>query len=221
MKTCTKCCVEYPETPEFFNIRSDSGKLRNECKKCQSKYLNKYRKENCNKCKKKAMEWHIKNKSRVKAYQKQWRKSNVDHLNNEKRKWLKLNPKKRKESVKKYDKKRRSTPFGILNQSMSHSIYLALRKNKNGRKWESLVDFTLNQLKSNLEKQFTDGMSWDNYGDWHVDHKIPVSAFNFTEPEHIDFKRCWALENLQPMWANENIKKGASLEKPFQPSLPI
>jgi hypothetical protein len=65
-------------------------------------------------------------------------------------------------------------------------------------------------------------MSWENHGTvWHIDHIIPKSVFNYTDAEHIDFKRCWALKNLQPLWAGENMSKGDSLVKPFQPSLAI
>jgi hypothetical protein len=64
-------------------------------------------------------------------------------------------------------------------------------------------------------------MTWGNYGQWHVDHKIPISAFNYETPDDIDFKRCWALKNLRPMWAKENISKGAKLDKPFQPALAL
>jgi hypothetical protein len=61
-------------------------------------------------------------------------------------------------------------------------------------------------------------MSWDNYGTvWHIDHKIPVSAFNLRCEE--DIKRCWALKNLQPMFADENVMKSDKLDKPFQPML--
>jgi hypothetical protein len=62
-------------------------------------------------------------------------------------------------------------------------------------------------------------MSWENYGKWHIDHRIPIDAFNFTCPEDIDFTQCWALRNLRPLWAVDNIKKSNKLEKPFQPSL--
>ena len=64
-------------------------------------------------------------------------------------------------------------------------------------------------------------MSWENYGDWHVDHKIPLKVFNFTEAEHVDFKKAWALKNLQPLWAKDNFEKNAKLTKHFQPSLLI
>jgi 5-methylcytosine-specific restriction endonuclease McrA len=64
-------------------------------------------------------------------------------------------------------------------------------------------------------------MTWGNYGrhGWHIDHRIPISAFNFKAPTDIDFKKCWALSNLQPLWSHENQKKYNKLLKPFQPSL--
>lgn len=59
-----------------------------------------------------------------------------------------------------------------------------------------------------LEEQFKSGMNWDNYGKWHVDHIKPISLFVFTSYEDEEFQKCWALENLQPLWAEENLKKG-------------
>ena len=51
-------------------------------------------------------------------------------------------------------------------------------------------------------------MSWDNAGEWHIDHIIPDSWFNYKSIEDQQFKDCWALNNLQPMWKLENISKG-------------
>ena len=50
-------------------------------------------------------------------------------------------------------------------------------------------------------------MSWDNYGEWHVDHKLPITHFNIVEMGDDEFMKCWALGNLQPMWGVENIRK--------------
>jgi hypothetical protein len=50
-------------------------------------------------------------------------------------------------------------------------------------------------------------MNWENYGDWHVDHKLPITYFNISEPGDEEFMKCWSLDNLQPMWGEENIKK--------------
>ena len=82
-----------------------------------------------------------------------------------------------------------------------------MRGNKNGHHWEDLVGFTLADLIRHLEALFIAGMTWDNYGEWHIDHIIPISAFNFSSADDYDFKRCWALSNLQPLWKVDNIRK--------------
>jgi hypothetical protein len=71
-----------------------------------------------------------------------------------------------------------------------------------------MVGYSAEQLKKHLEEQFTDGMNWENYGQWHIDHIKPISSFEFDSSEHKQFKVCWSLDNLQPMWGIENIKKG-------------
>jgi hypothetical protein len=86
-----------------------------------------------------------------------------------------------------------------------------------------MVGYGLKELMVHIEKQFVDGMSWDNYGQgigkWHVDHIIPQSIFGYVNSNDLDFKCCWALSNLRPMWWDENISKGGKIIKPFQPSL--
>lgn len=81
-------------------------------------------------------------------------------------------------------------------------------KNKKSNVWEYL-SFTPDELMSQFESQFTDGMSWDNMSEWHIDHIRPVSSFDFDSTDHPDFKKCWALNNLQPLWAKDNMSKGA------------
>jgi len=85
------------------------------------------------------------------------------------------------------------------------------------------VGYTLEDLKFRLEKQFAENMTWNNYGKkgWEIDHKIPIAAFNFETPTDTDFKKCWALKNLQPLWSAENIRKQDKVDRPHQPSLLI
>lgn len=105
-----------------------------------------------------------------------------------------------------------------LRHNISCAISRSLKMNKKGRRWEKVVGYSLQDLQKHLERQFIKGMTWGNYGKWHVDHKIPVSVFNFKTVRDIDFKKCWDLNNLQPMWGTLNISKGDTLNAPFQPS---
>ena len=92
--------------------------------------------------------------------------------------------------------------------NFSRRMRRSLNGNKSGIKWECLVGYNLGDLRKHLESQFVDGMSWDNYGIvWHIDHIVPISAFSITSYECGDFKRCWSLENLQPLFAKDNLRK--------------
>ena len=50
-------------------------------------------------------------------------------------------------------------------------------------------------------------MSWDNYGEWHIGHIIPKVFFKYKSTDDIEFKYCWSLDNLQPLWAKDNLRK--------------
>jgi len=139
-----------------------------------------------------------------------------------KKKQERLNAISIEERERQKEKKRAALLREKFNRLIAVSVGKALKKGvKNGRRWEDLVGYTADKLRRHLEKQFQPGMTWENQGAWHIDHKIPVTAFNFARAEDIDFKRCWALKNLQPLWAFDNKSKHDRLDKPFQPSLRI
>lgn len=85
----------------------------------------------------------------------------------------------------------------------------SLRGRKDGRKWQDLVGFSLSDLMLHLERQFLPGMTWENRSEWHVDHIVPLSSFKFTNPDDAEFRAAWALTNLRPFWAADNLKKHA------------
>jgi len=74
------------------------------------------------------------------------------------------------------------------------------------------LGYTVSELKTHLESKFKDGMTWENYGQWHIDHVRPESWFSYDKIGDDDFKKCWSLENLQPMWAKDNIDKSNKYE---------
>jgi 5-methylcytosine-specific restriction endonuclease McrA len=165
--------------------------------------------------------WRLANPDKVGKAQKRFRLAHPERVRAWKKRWKLANPEAVREHCRRGNLKRISTPKGKLNQNMASKISRSLQGIKAGRHWESLVGYTVEQLKRHLEKQFQSGMTWDNYGQWHIDHIVPASAFNFIVPEDIDFKNAWNLKNLRPLWAGDNLKKWAKLERPFQPSLNI
>lgn len=58
-----------------------------------------------------------------------------------------------------------------------------------------------------IEARFVDGMSWENYGEWHIDHVTPLSWFQYKSVTDEGFSAAWALNNLQPLWAEDNLSK--------------
>jgi hypothetical protein len=119
--------------------------------------------------------------------------------------------------------KRRTDPHYAIKCRMRSLVYDSLRGDKDSTRWQDLTGYSVEDLKKHLQRRFTKGMSWERFlnGDIHIDHKIPIAAFNFTTTRDFDFKRCWAISNLQPLWASDNIRKGDNLAKPFQPALEL
>jgi len=236
-KTCPGCGNSFPDTPNFFYWRiKKRGIMQSNCKECCKARSVAYRAANPEKTKAAVDKWILADPGRARksgkdSYHKNKAKytdKKRAHYVNNREQYIKTaarrraeNPEKHREYDNRSGARYRATKAGNIRGRMSAQINNAIKGKKIGRRWESLVGYTAKGLIRHIEKQFTDGMSWENRDKWHIDHIIPVSAFNFTKPEHIDFKRCWALSNLRPMWAKDNISKGAKLDKPFQPSLLI
>lgn len=103
-----------------------------------------------------------------------------------------------------------------INSRIKSAMARSLKGNKNGSHWEDLVGYTLNDLMIRIESLFLPNMSWENRNEWHIDHIRPIASFNFTTYEDEEFKQCWALNNLRPLWADENLKKNNKWNKKQQ-----
>ena len=84
-------------------------------------------------------------------------------------------------------------------------IWKALKNNSKSSTTIKLLGCDINFLWQHLESQFTEGMTKENYGEWHVDHIIPCSAFDLRRPE--EQARCFNWRNLQPLWGSDNLSK--------------
>ena len=151
-----------------------------------------YYQENKEEVKKAVKEYAYYNKEKILKRQARWRKENREQLS----KWY---------------RNYRSIPQIRLSLNIGNSLRKSLKERKQGRHWEKLVGYSFQQLKKHLERKFTKNMSWDDYGKWHIDHIIPKSFFVYSSPDDVEFKMCWRLENLQPLWAKDNFKKSNKL----------
>lgn len=147
-----------------------------------------------------------------------WRKANPEKAAAYTANWVSRN----RDKVNRAALNRIQSPRGKLNNAVRSGVHRGLKRGAKGRvRTFSLLGYSIAELMAHLEAMFQDGMTWENYGAWHIDHVIPISVFNFDSPLDIDFKRAWDLSNLRPLWAKDNRVKHAKLMQPFQPSLRI
>lgn len=143
-----------------------------------------------------ASTWYYQNKQRALEACKRWKKRNPEKISaywKEALKREKLDPRKR--LIRSF----RSRLKGSKIASGSTAAYEAL-------------GYSAGELRVHLERQFVGEMSWDNYGQWHIDHIVPIASFEFSSVEDPGFIRAWALTNLRPLWAIDNLKKSSKVE---------
>jgi len=137
------------------------------------------------------------------------------------RRWEKDNPEKRKISKAASDKRCRPHIRAYMQNKRDTDINYRLGLRLRIRLWHALKGKTkdrsavrdlgcsIDELKEYLESKFQLGMSWDNYGEWHIDHVIPLNNFDLTDESQI--KEACNFKNLQPLWEHDNLTKGSNL----------
>jgi hypothetical protein len=153
------------------------------------------------------------NRKAVESKKKRGCKKNAEYVSN----WKKNNKDKANAYARKSMKKRKAIDPGYRVQCNLRKRLRDIMKSARKGGWDSpsqLTGCTSQELAKHIEKQFTKGMTWANYGidGWHVDHIMPCSKFDHTNPLHV--KQCWHYTNLRPLWANENMDKGAFITHP-------
>jgi hypothetical protein len=204
-KVCKKCGVE-KELCEFDKKSGSKEGYTSRCKVCRRNYINEYNSNpiNLERKRRKQKEYYWDN------HEKEMKRSAEKHKkNSEKEKeYRKKNRVKINERIKKqYDEDENFR----LRTNMKNRLKLFLKSKKITKKNTTfeIIGCNPEELKEHLEKQFKNGMSWENYGyyGWHIDHKIPLSSAKTEE----DVYRLSHYTNLQPLWSEENYKKGNKL----------
>lgn len=210
-KWCGKCQQSKPRS-EFPRSRETTDGLSRRCKSCKRIDGKRYREKNPQKMARLVADWAKRNPDRVKAKTRRFKDSAPPAYWAEKSaQWRLRNPDKAKQSRDDARRKARSTAQGLLNARMSNAIRSSLVAGKGGRSWINLVGYTIDELMSHIERQFVQGMDWQKFrsGQIHLDHIVPLSSFVFNSPSDEGFKRAWAITNLRPLWAAENMRKSA------------
>jgi len=167
---------------------------------------NQYQEDNKEKIREQRNQYREENREKISNYTKQYAKDHKEEIKKRKKRYQEDNV----EKIKEQQLRHRQNPVNKLHNAISSSVRRSLKSqnlSKNRRKWEDLVGYTTQELKKYLESLFTEGMSWANHGEWHIDHIIPKSFFVYSSTNDTEFKMCWRFANLQPLWAEDNLSK--------------
>lgn len=206
-KRCGRC-KEYKVIKMFSKQKRSWDGLQDCCKSCKKVQRTTYMKKYPNKLKAKGKKYREENRERIRGYHKKWREENPERLNTIRKKVREKRVLNGKEAE--YKRKRYKSDINYRLRSILRCRLAKSLRAKGVKKTVAtmkLCGCSLEKLKQHLESQFTDGMSWENKGKWHIDHIRPVSSFDLADVEQQ--KECFHFTNLQPLWALDNIKKGA------------
>lgn len=204
MKTCIKCnklknLHSFPK-----NKRSNSGYNLN-CKKCVNLINKNYRELNKEKFKNLRKRYYLKNREKIlkdkRIYQLKHRKdkANYDII------YRRLNKQRIKTIKAKWENLNKNNPIFKIKRNLRRRVNHALKGNLKKNKTFNLIGCTPEYFKEYISSLFTSNMSWDNYGEWHIDHIIP--CFKFDLSNETEQRRCFHYTNQRPLWAEENLKR--------------
>ena len=198
VKQCSKCKLT-KETINFGVSKKNSDGLYTYCKSCKSDEDKKYRQK----------------LKELGVYKERKRQEYLKHYDKRRQAMLDYN-KNRRDYKKEYQttlKLRKKNPLAKLRNVVRNRLLVGLKANgfKTNLKSVQIFGAEWDIIKKHIENQFTEGMNWDNHGknkdNWHFDHIIPLSSAKTDE----DFLKLCHYTNMQPMWSEENLKKGTKI----------
>lgn len=234
-RVCTVCKIAKPAIPEFFHAykRAPDGR-RAVCRICRAKdhsdnretrlpkkrefyQANReriaadnrdYYARNTEAQKESARKRHARNADRNNAVSRAYHEKHRDRL-------LAL---KREDSRERFKELYRTDKAFTLRHRMRSLMRVTMTTNKRGRRMQEVLGYSYDELRAHLEANFTSGMTWDRFmmGEIHIDHRIPVAYFKPETYDSLEFRMCWNLTNLRPLWAADNVSKADRLPEDFE-----
>lgn len=196
-RICRLCSAELPISG--FYMRGNG--YRTECKDCIKNKRIQHYKDNREKVLQVNYNYRIENKLKIAQLDKEYAQANKEKIKKYKQNYAKCN----KELINNKLKIKYRT-------NVQHKLAVTHRnrlnkciKFKRDFKSSDLLGITISQFKLYLESKFLEGMTWDNHGEWHIDHIIPLVKFDLTKEE--DCRKAFHYTNTQPLWAIDNLRK--------------
>lgn len=187
-KTCNKCGIQ-KSISNFGKNKNGKYGVHSICKICKNEYKKQYREINGEKIKLQGKTYSTENREKIKIRKQNYYQKNKTLINKKK-----LN----------YNKSHKHI---ICWRNLLRIVLKKLNKSKESHTID-LLGYSAIQLKEYIQSQFTDGMSWDNHGEWHIDHIKPISTFSLDTPPSV----VNALNNLRPLWATTREINGVIYE---------
>jgi hypothetical protein len=184
-------------------------------------YMKNYHQEHSEEIKIKHREWYLKNKEAILKKASEYRETHKEEMKEKRtadyevnkskllkrhREWSKNN----REKINQYVINKRIKDINFrLTGSLRNRVRKAVKGINKSKSTMELIGCSIEELKCYLEKSFKFGMNWDNYNyrGWHIDHIIPCASFDLSKES--EQKLCFHYMNLQPMWREDNQKKGS------------
>lgn len=196
MKQCSKCGED--DLTLFYKDRSKAFGVSTYCKKCDNA---------------KSLAAKQRDPTYMSRSSKKWRDDNWETARKSEKTYDLTQAGRASRAIiqKAQTAKRKLDPHWIIANRLRSRIWHALKRGAATKSASTvaLLGCSIQELRVHLENQFTAGMSWQNQGDWHIDHKVPCVSFDLTDPEQQ--KVCFHFSNLQPLWAVDNLSKGSKI----------
>jgi hypothetical protein len=232
MKICGRCKIQ-KSISDFGKNKGTKNGLQSSCRVCKSEQDREYRAKNKDKIIARGKKYYQDNKEEFSRKYKEYYRENSDKVKAKVKKYRENNPKVIKERKKKYyednkaaifekarlrDNERRRTDMQYrLLRTLRARTYKAFAGMSKESTTIELLGVSIDVAKKHIEKQFTKGMDWCNFGEWHIDHKIPLASAKTKE----ELGKLCHYTNLQPMWGYENLSKGSKIINGTQISIKI
>lgn len=225
MKTCSSCNTE-KQTSDFHRSSKSKDELQSQCKECRNVKSREYVRNNKERYKENKIRWLSQNKDKENRTKRLRRLRNKGTEKEEKRKiytkqelremylkrledpvWIEKNRKRKAE----FERNKRKDVLRRLESHIRSRTAIAIKGKAKLGKYQEYIGCSTEELKIHLEKQFKEGMTWDNWGrdGWHIDHILPVSSFDLSDKDQ--FYEAFHYTNLQPLWGKDNLRKGSKI----------